>query len=86
MKLNTTISVDNMIALGTVICAVILAFGFMKADIKMIKENLETKVNTTELKADRNLIAYKLDIITDDIQEMQESLKQIKGEIHGLRK
>ena len=47
MKLNTTISIDNMIALGTVICAVTLAFGFMKYDIDMIKENLETKVNAS---------------------------------------
>ena len=50
MKLNTTISIDNMIALGTVICAAILAFGFMKYDIDIIKENLETKVNASELK------------------------------------
>jgi len=78
MKLNTTISIDNMIALGTVICAVILAFGFMKYDIDVIKENLETKVNASELKLSNNLITYKLDVIMQDIEEIKQTLKEKK--------
>tara|TARA_R100000544_G_C2166847_1_gene30328 strand:- start:60 stop:296 length:237 start_codon:yes stop_codon:yes gene_type:complete len=78
MKLNTTISVDNMIALGTVICAVVLAFGFMKYDIDIIKENLKTKVNASELKLDNNLITYKLDVIMQDIEEIKQTLKENK--------
>tara|TARA_R110000824_G_scaffold146310_1_gene315074 strand:+ start:377 stop:637 length:261 start_codon:yes stop_codon:yes gene_type:complete len=86
MKLNTTISIDNLIALATIICGVILAFGFMKYDVDMIKGDLELKVDKKELAADRKLITYKLDVITADIAEMKESLEQIKGEIHGLYK
>ena len=86
MKLNTTISVDNLIALATIICGVILAFGFMKYDVDMIKGDLELKVDKKELAADRKLITYKLDVITADIAEMKESLEQIKVEIHGLHK
>ena len=86
MKLNTTISEDNLIAVATIICGVILAFGFMKYDVDMIKGDLELKVDKKELAADRKLITYKLDVITADIAEMKESLEQIKGEIHGLHK
>ena len=86
MKLNTTISVDNLIALATIICGVILAFGFMQYDIDMIKRDLELKLDKKEAVADRKLITYKLDVITADIAEMKESLEQIKGEIHGLHK
>ena len=78
MKLNTTISIDNMIALGTVICAVILAFGFMNYDIDIIKENLETKVNASALKLSNNLITYKLDVIMQDIEEIKQTLKEKK--------
>jgi len=86
MKLNTTISIDNMIALATIICAIVLAFGFMQYDVDALKKDLELKADTRELAADRNLIAYKLDVITAEIEEMKESLKQIKGEINGLYK
>jgi len=78
MKLNTTISIDNLIALATIICGVILAFGFMKYDVNMIKENLELKVDKRELSADRNLITYKLDIIMQDIAEIKQTLKENK--------
>ena len=47
---------------------------------------LELKVDNRELVADRNLITYKLDVITADIAEMKETLEKIKGELHGLRK
>ena len=55
-------------------------------DIDSIKRDLELKVDKKEVAADRNLITYKLDVITAEIEEMKVSLKEIKGEIHGLRK
>tara|TARA_R100001594_G_scaffold107858_2_gene142499 strand:+ start:1498 stop:1734 length:237 start_codon:yes stop_codon:yes gene_type:complete len=78
MRLNTTISIDNLIALATIICGVILAFGFMKYDVNMIKENLELKADKRETVADRNLITYKLDIIMQDIAEIKQTLKERK--------
>jgi hypothetical protein len=86
MKINKTISIDNILTLAVIICGAILALGFMQYDIDMIKENLELKANSREVLADRNLITYKLDVITAEIEEMKISLKEIKGEIHGLRK
>jgi len=86
MKINKTISIDNMITLAVIICGAILALGFMQYDIDMIKRHLELKVDKKEVAADRNLITYKLDVITAEIEEMKVSLKEIKGEIHGLRK
>ena len=78
MKLNTTISIDNLIALATIICGVVLAFGFMKYDVNMIKKNLELKADKRELNADRNLITYKLDLIMQDIAEIKQTLKENK--------
>ena len=86
MKLNTNISIENVIANLVIVCSMTLAFGFMKADIKSIKKELGLKVDNRELTADRNLITYKLDVITADIAEMKETLEKIKGELHGLRK
>ena len=86
MKLNTNISIENVIAILVIICSMTLAFGFMKADVNSIKKELGLKVDNRELTADRNLITYKLDVITADIAEMKETLEKIKGEIHGLRK
>ena len=86
MKLNTNISVENIVTIIALVCSMILAFGFIQYDVDMIKRNLELKVDKKEAIADRNLITYKLDVITADIAEMKKSLEQIKGEIHGLRK
>ena len=86
MKLNTNISIENVIAILVLVCSMTLAFGFMKADINSIKKELGLKVDNRELTADRNLITYKLDVITADIAEMKETLEKIKGELHGLRK
>ena len=86
MKLNTNISIENVIAILVIVCSMTLAFGFMKADVNSIKKQLESKVDERELVADRNLITYKLDVITADIAEMKETLEKIKGELHGLRK
>ena len=78
MKLNTTISIDNMIALATIICGVVLAFGFMKYDVDMIKKDLDFKADKREMRADRSLITYKLDIIMQDIDEIKKTLKEEK--------
>ena len=86
MKLNTNISIENVIAILVIVASMTLAFGFMKADVSSIKKELELKVDNRELTADRNLITYKLDVITADIAEMKETLEKIKGEINGLRK
>ena len=86
MKLNTNISVENIITIIALVCSMVLAFGFMQYDIDMIKRDLELKLDKKEAVADRKLITYKLDVITADIAEMKESLEQIKGEIHGLHK
>ena len=86
MKLNTNISIENVIAILVIVTSMTLAFGFMKADVNSIKKELGLKVDNRELTADRNLITYKLDDITGDLAEMKETLEKIKGEIHGLRK
>jgi len=78
MKLNTNISVENVLTIITIICSVILAFGFMRYDIKVMQETLDLKANKRELIADRELIAYKLDIIMEDILEIKETLKERK--------
>jgi len=71
VKLNTNISVENIITIIALICSVTLAFGFMQYDIDLIEEKLD-------LKADRELIDYKLDIIIQDIAEIKETLKERK--------
>jgi hypothetical protein len=86
MKLNTNISLENIITVVAIICSMTLAYGYMKSDIIILKEQIDLKVDKRELIADRNLITYKLDVITADIAEMKKTLEKIKGEIHGLRK
>jgi len=71
VKLNTNISVENIINIFTMIFAVTLSFGFMKYDIDALKKELE-------FKADKELIAYKLDVMMEDIAEIKEILKEKK--------
>ena len=78
MKLNTNISIENIVTIATIICSVILAFGFMQYDIDIIRKELELKADKREIDADRNLITYKLDIIMKDIAEIKETLKENK--------
>jgi len=78
MKLNTNISLENIITIIALICSVTLAFGFMQYDIDIIKEELESKVDKREFEADRNLITYKLDVIMQDIAEIKQILKEKK--------
>ena len=67
MKLNTNISIENIITIIAIICSITLAFGFMQYDIDLLKEELDLKANKREIVADRELVAYKLDIIMQDI-------------------
>tara|TARA_Y100000289_G_C3820005_1_gene98192 strand:+ start:84 stop:317 length:234 start_codon:yes stop_codon:yes gene_type:complete len=76
MKLNTNISVENIITIITLICSIILAFGFMQYDVKAIQKELDLKANKRDLIADRQLITYKLDVIMRDIEEIKQTLKE----------
>ena len=78
MKLNTNISIENIVTIIALICSVILAFGFMQYDIDIIKKELDLKANKREVVADRELIEYKLDVIIKDIAEIKETLKEKK--------
>jgi hypothetical protein len=78
LKLNTNISVENIITIIALICSVILAFGFMQYDIDALKKELEYKADKKDAVADRNLITYKLDIIMQDIEEIKQTLKERK--------
>jgi hypothetical protein len=76
MKLNTNISLENILTIIALICSVTLAFGFMQYDIDIIKKELDLKANIAELDADRKLITYKLDVIMKDIEEIKLTLKE----------
>ncbi len=78
MKLNTNISIENIVTIIALICSVILAFGFMQYDIDIMKKELDLKANKREIVADRELIEYKLDVIIKDIAEIKETLKESK--------
>ncbi len=78
MKLNTNISVENVITVIVLIASMTLAFGFMKADVNAIKKELEMKIDTRAYNADRNLLTYKLDVIMEDIAEIKQMLKERK--------
>ena len=78
MKLNTNISIENIITIITLVCSMILAFGFMQYDVDMIRKELETKANIIDVAADRELITYKLDVMMQDIAEIKQILKENK--------
>ena len=78
MKLNTNISLENIVTIIALICSVTLAFGFMKYDVDLLKEELELKADKREVIADRNLITYKLDVMMEDIAEIKQKLKEDK--------
>tara|TARA_Y100000593_G_scaffold51910_1_gene97540 strand:- start:253 stop:489 length:237 start_codon:yes stop_codon:yes gene_type:complete len=78
VKLNTNISVENVITVIVLIASMTLAFGFMKADVNAIKKELEMKIDTRAYNADRNLLTYKLDVIMEDIAEIKQMLKERK--------
>ena len=69
MKLNTNISIENIVTILTMVCAVTLAFSSMKYDINALQKELKTK-------ADKELITYKIDVMMEDITEIKEILKE----------
>ena len=78
MKLNTNISIENVMTIIVLIGSMTLAFGFMKADISSIKKELEIKMSRNEYESNKNLLTYKLDVIMEDIAEIKEILKETK--------
>tara|TARA_R100001440_G_scaffold55114_1_gene74945 strand:+ start:235 stop:471 length:237 start_codon:yes stop_codon:yes gene_type:complete len=78
MKFNTNISLENVVTIVVLIASMTLAFGFMKADVSSIKKELELKVDNRQYQSDRNLLAYKLDVIMEDINEIKQILKERK--------
>ena len=76
MKLNTNISVENVITVVVLVASMTLAFGFMKADVNSIKKELEVKVDHRDYKADRNLLVYKMDVMMQDIKEIKQILNE----------
>ena len=76
MKLNTNISLENIITVATIVCSIILAFGFMKYDIDVMRKDLALKVDEREFTADRNLLIYKMDVMMQDIAEIKQILKE----------
>ena len=78
MKLNTNISLENIVTIIALICSVTLAFGFMQYDIDLLKKELDLKADKRQVIADRELIAYKLDVIMQDIAEIKQTLKEKK--------
>jgi len=80
MKLNTNISIENIVTIIALICSVTLAFGFMQYDIDLIKKELDLKANKRQMVADRQLIEYKLDVIIEDIEEIKQTLKEKNNE------
>ena len=76
MKLNSNISLENIITVATIVCSIILAFGFMKYDIDVMRKDLALKVDEREFTADRNLLIYKMDVMMQDIAEIKQILKE----------
>ena len=78
VKLNTNISIENVITVIVLIGSMTLAYGFMKADISTIKKELTMKVDERSFQADRNLIAFQLEVMMEDIKEIKQILKERK--------
>ena len=79
MKLNTNISIENMIAIGVLLATVAISYGTVDTKIKIVQK-------TVDLKANKELIEYKITVMMNDIAEIKETLKEIKVDINGLRK
>ena len=71
MKLNTNISVEHIITIITLVGGMAMAFGFIKAEVNYVEDMLE-------LKADKEIIEYKFDVIHAELIERKEILKEMK--------
>lgn len=73
------VSIENMIAIAILLATVAISYGAMDTKLKIVQK-------TIDLKANKELIEFKITVMMNDIAEIKETLKQIKGEINGLRK
>ena len=71
MRLNTNISLENIVTIIALLGSVTMAFGFMKADISHIEKMVE-------LKADKEINEYKLDVIHIELMNVKEMIKEKK--------
>tara|TARA_R100000655_G_scaffold11824_1_gene27383 strand:+ start:1828 stop:2049 length:222 start_codon:yes stop_codon:yes gene_type:complete len=67
MRLNTNISLENIVTIIALLGSVTMAFGFMKAEINYIEDVLA-------LKADKEIIEIKLDIIHAELIDLKEMI------------
>ena len=79
MNFNTKMSFENMVAIGVLLITVAISYGALDTKLKVVQK-------TVDLKANKELFEYKMTVMMNDIAEIKETLKQIKGEINGLRK
>ena len=78
VKLNTNVSIENVITIVVLVGSMTLAFGFMKSDVSSIKKELGLKIDARQYEADEDLVNYKLDVIMQDIDEIKQILKERK--------
>lgn len=71
MKINTNISLENITVIIALVGSVILAFGSMKADVRLIQTQVDKK-------ADKELIEFKFEVIMGEISEIKEMLNKGK--------
>tara|TARA_R100000458_G_C8185329_1_gene180917 strand:+ start:438 stop:653 length:216 start_codon:yes stop_codon:yes gene_type:complete len=71
MKIDTNISLENICVILALVGSVILAFGSMKADVRIIQDQVDKK-------ADKELIEYKFEVIMGEISEIKQMLNKGK--------
>ena len=71
MKLNKTISLEHIITIIVLAGSMAMAFGFMKAEINYIEDMVA-------LKADKEIIEYKLDVIHAELMDIKQIIKEIR--------
>ena len=79
MKLNTNISIENMVVIGALLATVAISYGSIDTKLKIVQKEVE-------LKANKELIEYKIAVIMKDIAEIKQTLREIKGDINGFHK
>ena len=71
MKIDTNISLENICVILALVGSVILDFGSMKADVRIIQDQVDKK-------ADKELIEYKFEVIMGEISEIKQILNKGK--------
>tara|TARA_R100000655_G_scaffold4388_4_gene14051 strand:- start:5762 stop:5977 length:216 start_codon:yes stop_codon:yes gene_type:complete len=71
MKIDTNVSLENICVILALVGSVILAFGSMKADVRIIQDQVDKK-------ADKELIEYKFEVIMGEISEIKQILNKGK--------